>query len=69
VPYLYFSYLMLTMVGYGDLTAGTDPGRMIAVIEALVGQRYLVTLVAVVGNIGRQRPVPDGQDKRPLASD
>ena len=66
VSYLYFSYLTLTTVGYGDLTAGTDPGRMIAVIEALVGQLYLVTIVAVVvGNIGRQRADLHGQDKRP----
>jgi hypothetical protein len=56
VDYLYFSYTSLTTVGYGDLTAGKDIGRMLAVCEALVGQLYLVTVVALlVSNVGRGR--------------
>ena len=51
--YIYFSYVTLTTVGYGDLTASTATGRMIAVSEALAGQLYLVSAVALlVGNIG-----------------
>ena len=46
--YLYFSYVTLTTVGYGDLTAGEGLGRAVAVLEALLGQLYLVTVVAVV---------------------
>jgi Ion channel len=43
-------------VGYGDLTARTDVGRMLAVSEALIGQLYLVSVVALlVSNIGRSR--------------
>jgi hypothetical protein len=57
--YIYFSYVTLTTVGYGDLTAGSNLGRVLAVLEALMGQLYLVTIVAVViGNIGRQRALP-----------
>lgn len=60
VDYLYFSYASLTTVGYGDLTAATNVGRMLAVSEALIGQLYLVTVVALlVGNIGRGRIRPD----------
>jgi hypothetical protein len=56
VDYYYFSYVTLTTTGYGDFTAGTDLGRMLAVTEALLGQLYLVSVVAlVIGNIGRQR--------------
>ena len=52
--YVYFSYVTLTTVGYGDFTAATSVGRMIAVSEALGGQLYLVSAVALlVGNIGR----------------
>jgi len=54
---VYFSFITQTTVGYGDFTAGTDVGRTIAVVEALIGQLYLVTIVGlVVGNIGRARP-------------
>lgn len=52
--YLYFSYTTLTTVGYGDLTTGGDLTRMIAISEALFGQLYLVSAVAVLaGNLGR----------------
>ena len=42
----YFSFTTLTTLGYGDFTAAGDGGRAIAVIEALVGQVFLATLVA-----------------------
>lgn len=48
VDYVYFSYATITTVGYGDFTAGTDLGRMLAISEALLGQLYLVTVVAVL---------------------
>jgi hypothetical protein len=58
LDFLYFSYVTLTTVGYGDLTAAGDLGRML-VTEALLGQLYLVTVVAVViGNLGRERSHP-----------
>jgi hypothetical protein len=54
--YLYFSFATLTTVGYGDLSAATDLGRSVAITEALIGQIYLVTLVAViVGGLSRRR--------------
>jgi hypothetical protein len=56
VDYYYFSYVTLTTTGYGDFTAAGDIGRMLAVTEALLGQLYLVSVVAlVIGNVGRQR--------------
>jgi hypothetical protein len=52
--YVYFSYTTLATLGYGDYTAASSLGRMIAVSEALIGQLYLVSAVALlVGNIGR----------------
>jgi hypothetical protein len=45
---LYFSFITLTTVGYGDLTAQTSWGRSGAVLEALTGQLYLVTVIAVL---------------------
>jgi hypothetical protein len=56
--YLYFSFTTLTTTGYGDLTAAADLGRSLAITEALIGQIYMVTVVAlIVGNLRR----PAGQ--------
>jgi len=53
---LYFSFVTLATLGYGDYSPAGDLGRMMAVIEALIGQLYLVTVVAlIVGNLGRHR--------------
>ena len=46
--FLYFSFITQTTVGYGDLTAKGDLGRALAVLEALIGQLYLVTVIAVL---------------------
>jgi hypothetical protein len=46
--FLYFSFITLTTVGYGDLTARANLGRTLSVLEALGGQLYLVTVVAVL---------------------
>jgi hypothetical protein len=46
--FLYFSFATLTTVGYGDLVAATNLGRSLAITEALIGQIYLVTVVAVI---------------------
>jgi hypothetical protein len=45
---LYFSYVTLATLGYGDYTPATNLGHMLAILEALVGQLYLVTVVAVL---------------------
>jgi hypothetical protein len=42
----YFSFTTLTTLGYGDFTAAGNGGRAIAVMEAVVGQVFLATLVA-----------------------
>jgi hypothetical protein len=56
---VYFSYTTLTTVGYGDFTAATGIGRISAISEVLLGQLYLVSVVAlVIGNLGRSRPTP-----------
>jgi ion channel len=58
--FLYFSFVTITTVGYGDLTAGTYVGRSFAIAEALAGQIYLVTVVAaIVGGLGAKRRASD----------
>jgi Ion channel len=54
--YVYFSFITMATVGYGDLTAQGGLGRALAVTEGLFGQIYLVTAVAaLVSNLGRRR--------------
>jgi hypothetical protein len=54
---LYFSFVTLATLGYGDYTASGDLGHTLAVVEALLGQLYLVTVVAlVVGRLHRALP-------------
>ncbi|HET9197097.1 MAG TPA: ion channel [Solirubrobacterales bacterium] len=44
--FLFFSYTTLTTTGYGNLVPGGQPGRMVAGLEMMIGQIFLVTLVA-----------------------
>jgi hypothetical protein len=53
---IYFSFITLSTVGYGDFVARTDLGHTLAVFEALIGQIYLVTVVSlIVSNLRRPR--------------
>ena len=60
--FLYFSYTTLTTVGYGDLVAATNLGRSLAITEALFGQLYLVSVVAVI--ISNLRPAKPRTSRR-----
>jgi len=54
--YTYFSFITLATVGYGDFAPAQQLGRALAVLEGLMGQLYLVTVVAlVVGNLPSRR--------------
>lgn len=46
--YMYFSLTTITTTGYGDFTAKTELGRLAAMTEAVGGQMYLVTFVAML---------------------
>jgi hypothetical protein len=42
----YFSFVTLTTLGYGDVTATHPTARMFVILEALIGQLYPATLLA-----------------------
>ncbi len=44
--YTYFSFVTLTTVGFGDITAATDLAKRLVVIEAFVGQVFIIVFVA-----------------------
>lgn len=44
--FLYFSFITLSTLGYGDIAPAIGPAQALAYTEALVGQLYLTILVA-----------------------
>jgi hypothetical protein len=52
--FMYFSLTTITTVGYGDLTAVTPFARLVATAEAVSGQVYLVTFVAMLVGLRAQ---------------
>jgi len=50
LEFIYFSYITLTSLGYGDIVAMTPIARTLAYIEVIIGQFYMAVLVgALVG--------------------
>lgn len=45
---LFFSFTTLTTTGYGNLVPATNPGQSLAVMEAVLGQLFLVTAMAKI---------------------
>lgn len=44
--FLYFSFVTMTTLGYGDITPVTPPAGSLSYVQAVVGQIYLTVLVA-----------------------
>lgn len=65
--FLYFSFVTLTTLGYGDITPATSPAQMICSLEALFGQLYLAILVARMVGLHimdeQAAPPPDAREK------
>lgn len=74
---MYFSFVTLTSVGYGDIVPVSRPARSLAVLEMLSGQLYLAAFVArLVGVMqvrhsraevaqGLDGPAESGQEPEP----
>jgi len=45
-PLLYFSFITLTTLGYGDIVPVAPAARSLAMVEALIGQLYPAILIA-----------------------
>ena len=62
---VYYSFTVLTTTGFGDYTAAQPFGHALAVLEMLIGQLYLVTVIGiVVGNFAGRRTARDIQPQR-----
>lgn len=53
--YIFFSFTTLTTTGYGNLVPAAQPGKMFAGVEMLLGQIFLVTLIAGLVSLWRPR--------------
>ena len=59
--FTYFSFVTLTTLGYGDITAAHPIARMFVIFEALLGQLYPATLLARLVSLeiaNRREPGP-----------
>jgi uncharacterized membrane protein len=56
VDLLYYSLVTQCSVGYGDILPVSEAARMLAVIQAILGQFYMAVVVAIfVGMYAAQR--------------
>jgi hypothetical protein len=61
----YFSFVTLATLGYGDIVPTTQLARNLAVLETIIGQVFLVVVVArVVTTLGHMREVAPTKERR-----
>ena len=46
IPFLYFSFVTMTTLGYGDISPTTGPAASLVYVEAIVGQLYVAIMIA-----------------------
>lgn len=63
--YVYFSFVALTTLGFGDLSPSVGLPQALTVLEALLGQVFLVTLVARLVTLWVRQGETDGPGRAP----
>jgi len=59
--FIYYSFVTLTTLGYGDITPGSSPAAAFSSLEAVTGQLYIAVLIArlvalhIVSSGGKRR--------------
>src|SRR5262245_39584374 len=66
---IYYSFVTLTTLGYGDIVPRSEVGRGLAIMEAVAGQLYVAVMIARLVSLyaagegkGNQRKAQDGPD-------
>jgi hypothetical protein len=59
---LYFSFVTLTTVGFGDIAPQSILGRRLAIFEAAMGSIYLAVIIAMI--VGRYMSMQAAQDSQ-----
>ena len=66
---LYYSFVTLTTMGYGDILPVSRVARMLAITEATTGVLYMSVLIArLVGMYSTVTPIEDKSDSDPSSS-
>jgi hypothetical protein len=60
-PFLYYSFVTLTTLGYGDMTPVSDVARMLSVLQAIFGSVYLAVVIAGLVGVWVSRAVTAGK--------
>lgn len=60
----YFSFVTLATVGYGDIVPHTAAARTLALLEAILGQFYLVALVGRLVGLHIVHSTPEQRDEK-----
>lgn len=63
IEMIYFSFVTLATLGYGDIVPMTSSARSVAVIEAMVGQFYVAVVVAVLVSAFVSQKLQDQADE------
>ena len=61
--FLYYSFVTLSTLGYGDVLPVAGPAKALAYIEAIIGQLYLTILVARLVGLHIAYTGPECQDR------
>jgi voltage-gated potassium channel len=64
VPFWYLSFLTITTVGYTDMAPASDLAKSLAMIEAVVGQLYLVLQVSLLVGLRVSEVVARRREKK-----
>jgi hypothetical protein len=60
VDFIYYSYVTLTTLGFGDIIPISPAARMAAALEAIIGQLYLTILIGVLVGVHIAQGSPGG---------
>jgi hypothetical protein len=55
---IYFSFVTLATLGYGDIVPASDAARGVAVVEAVAGQLYVAVMIARIVSLYARRGEP-----------
>ncbi len=65
---LYLSFVTLTTLGYGDITPTSNPTRTLAVIEAIIGQLFLIVMISRFVGLNVAHSMAEGERRTARAA-